>query len=86
MIEPDYFERKRRELGLDRADDLVRIQAVLDEWYPGRARARQLHQGVLRLVTPTASVASELRMRQQELLQRCGLADVRLAISIQDMR
>jgi hypothetical protein len=83
MIEADYFERKRRELGLDRADDLARVQSVLDEWYPGRARARRLHQGVLRVVTPTASVASELRMRQLELLQRCALAEVRLMISIQ---
>jgi hypothetical protein len=83
MMESEYFERKRRELGLDRADDLVRVQAVLDDWYPGMARARQLHQGVLRLVTPNASVASELRMRQRELLQRCELPqEARLAISI----
>lgn len=78
----DYLERKRRQLGLNRGDDLVRIQGVLDDWFPGQARARQLHQGVLRLVTPNASVASELRMRQQELLRVCGLVQVRLAISI----
>jgi Dna[CI] antecedent, DciA len=82
MVEPDYFERKRRELGLDRADDLARVQAVLDRWYPGQARARRLHQGVLRVITPSAPLASELRMRQIELLEQCGLAEVRLAVSI----
>jgi hypothetical protein len=82
MIEDDYFARKREQLGMDRADDLARVQAVLEQWYPGAVRARQLHQGVLRVVTPNASVASELRMRQLELLQACGLANTRLAISI----
>jgi hypothetical protein len=85
VLEPDYFARKREELGLDRADTLARVQKVLDERYGGRARARQLHQGVLRIVTPSASVASELRMRQTELLERCDLAGTRLAISIQGL-
>ena len=82
MIEDEYFARKRAELGLDRADDLARIQTVLDRWFPGQVRARQLHQGVLRLQTPSASVASELRMRQLELFQACGLQNIRLAITI----
>jgi hypothetical protein len=82
----EYLERKRRDLGLDRADDLTRVQGVLDKWYPGMARARQWHQGVLRVVTPNSSVASELRMRQLELLQACGLGtEGRLAISIQSL-
>jgi len=83
MLDAEYFERKRRELGMDRADVLVRVQELLDTWYPGLVRARQLHQGVLRVVTPNASVASELRMRQMELIAACGLSDTRLAISIQ---
>jgi hypothetical protein len=82
MLEGDYFERKRRELGMDRADVLVAVQAWLDERYPGQARARILHQGVLKLVTPNASVASELRLRQLELLAAVDLSDIRLAISI----
>ena len=84
MLEADYFERKRRELGLDRADHLADIQRTLDEWYPDQARARQIHQGVLRLVTPSAVVAAELRMRQVELLARHGAAAEvrRLQISI----
>jgi hypothetical protein len=82
MLEPEYFAKKRAELGLDRADVLARIQATLEAWYPGQARARQLHQGVLRIVTPNASVAGELRMRQVELLAAHGLGEVRVAISI----
>lgn len=80
-----YFERKRVELGMDRQDTLAQIQAVLDGWYPGMARARRLHQGVLRLETASASVASELRMRQLELFEAVKLTDTRLAISIADM-
>jgi hypothetical protein len=82
VLEPDYFAKKRQELGMDRADDLGRVQALLDAWYPGQARAKQWHRGVLRVVTPSASVASELRMRQVELLAAAGMAETRLSISI----
>jgi hypothetical protein len=81
-VPSDYFEQKRRELGMAREDDLARVQAVLERWYPGQARAKRLHQGVLRVVTPSASVAAALRMRQLELVELCRLEGVRLAISI----
>ena len=77
------LESKRRELGMDRADILAALQATLEAWYPGRARARRLHQGVLRVVTSSASVAAELRLRQIELLGVHGLEGTRLAISIE---
>ena len=77
-----YFAQKRVELGMDRQDMLAEVQAKLDEWYPQMARARKLHQGVLRLETASASVASELRMRQLELFEAVKLSDTRLAISI----
>jgi hypothetical protein len=77
-----YFAKKRVELGMDRQDVLADIQMKLDEWYPGLAKARKLHQGVLRLETESASVASELRMRQLELFEAVKLPDTRLAISI----
>ena len=77
-----YFAQKRVELGMDRQDTLAEVQAKLDEWYPQMARARKLHQGVLRLETASASVASELRMRQLELFEAVKLSDTRLAISI----
>jgi hypothetical protein len=78
----DYFARKRAELGMEREDDLQRVQKILDEWYPGRAKAKRWHQNVLRIVTPSSSVASELRMRQIELLERAGMTGARLAITI----
>jgi len=83
MIDADYFAKKRAELGMDREDQLARIQRVLDSWYLGQARAKRLHQGTLRVVTPNASVASELRMRQLELAETCSLgSEIRIAISI----
>jgi hypothetical protein len=82
MLEDDYFARKRKQLGMDRADVLGAIQATLDSWYPGQVRARQLHRGVLQVVTPNASVASELRMRQLELIELHTLTDVRLSLTI----
>lgn len=87
MIDADYFAKKRAELGLDRGDVLEKIQAVLDAWYPQKVRAKRLHQGVLTLLTPSASVASELRMRQVEFIEACGLSEApRLSISISSLR
>lgn len=77
-----YFEQKRKELGMDRQDALEGIQKTLDEWYPGRVRAKRLHQGVLTLITPSAGVAGELRMRQLELFEVAGLDKTRLSISV----
>jgi hypothetical protein len=85
MIDSGYFEQKRRELGMDRGDVLQQIQATLDSWYPQRARAKQMHLGVLRIVTPSSSVASELRMRQVELLELHKLKDLRLSITIGEL-
>ncbi len=87
MIDPEYFARKRAELGMDRGDVLSEIQAYLDSLYPAQVRAKQLHRGILRLVTPNASVASELRMRQVEIMAHLHTLTkeeplVRLQISI----
>lgn len=82
MLEPDYFAKKRLELGMDREDKLVQIQTTLDEWYPGQIRAKSIHQGVLRLVTPNSTVASALRMRQVELVAKHELTETRIAISV----
>lgn len=85
----DYFAAKRAELGMDREDVLERVQVILDGWYPGRVRAKQLHQGTLRVVTPSAGVAGELRMRQIELLdalEQFGERPTRLAITIGQLR
>ena len=63
-IDPDYFKQKSIDLGLDRADVLVSAQTKLDELYPGRAKAVSLNRGVLKIITPSAPVAGELRLRQ----------------------
>lgn len=70
----DYLKRRADELGLDRGDILEQIQAVVDGWYPGQVRALSLNGGILRLITPNASVASDLRLRQVELLAKLGLS------------
>jgi len=72
VLEPtgDYLKRRAQQLGLGRAESLEQIQAILDELYPGQARALSLNRQVLRLVTASSSVASELRMNQVELLRR----------------
>lgn len=82
MLEPDYFAKKRADLGFNRVDQLAVVQAWCDEHYPTQVRVKQLHQGVLRLVTPSASVAGALRMRQIELLQQVQLVGTRLQISV----
>ena len=90
MIESDFEAYKRRladRLGLKRQDDLQRVQELLDGWYPGAVRVRQLNRGTLRIVTPAASVASELRMRQIELHEACAAMELsepvkRIAITI----
>ena len=74
--------QRRAELGMDRGNELVRIQKILDDWYPGMLRAKKLHQGVLSLVAFNAPVASEIRMRQVEFLGLVRLDISRLQISI----
>jgi hypothetical protein len=85
----DYFKRKHLILGLERADVLTGLQTLLDGWYPGLVRAKRLHQGSLQLVTRSAGVAGELRMRQVEVLDAAeklsGERPKRLAITIGEL-
>jgi len=81
----DHLKRRAAEMGLDRADQLAEIQTYLDGLYPGQCRAASLQDGVLKITTPNASLASELRMRQREILQefRSRVKDVlKVIISI----
>jgi hypothetical protein len=64
----DYLDKKAQKLDLGRADDLVSIQKLLDEWYPGKVRAQKITNGKLTLVTTSSSVANELRFKTQELI------------------
>lgn len=64
----DHLKKRAAEMGLDRADQLTEIQAYLDGLYPGQCHAVSLNEGVLKITTPNASLATELRMRQTEIL------------------
>lgn len=66
----DYLNKKAQKLDLGRGDDLVTIQAVLDEWYPGKVKAHKIQNGKLTVVTTSSSVANELRFKAQELLAK----------------
>lgn len=69
----EYFKKLSSDLNLDREDVISKIQANLDARYPGQIRAISLNNNQLRVVTPNASVASELRLRQVEILKQLHL-------------
>jgi hypothetical protein len=64
------LQKRYKRLGMDRANVLAAIQASLDALYPAQTRVISLDDEVLHVVTPNASVASELRLRQIELIPR----------------
>lgn len=67
-----YLDKRARELGLGRAEDLGKVQKLLDRLYAGQTRALKIKDGALTIITPSASVASDLRLRQTELIDRFG--------------
>jgi hypothetical protein len=83
MLEPtgDYLKKRADQLGLGRGEALAKIQKRLDELFAGQVRATSLNKGVLRLVTASAPVASELRIRQVELLRQFRGLDPSQAIN-----
>ncbi len=64
-----HLARRASQLGLDRAEVLISLQEVLDAHYNGQARAKALHNGVLKVITESAAVASELRLNQVSLMK-----------------
>ncbi len=84
-IDPEYLQHRADELGLDRGKILATIQTSLDRRFPGKVRAKSLNNGVLRIVTPSASLASELRLMQVMLIAEfhdLGAEFERLSITI----
>ncbi len=65
-----YLKKKAQDLDLERADVLVAIQALLDKNYPAKTKAKSLNEGVLKIITASAAVAGELRLRQAELIKQ----------------
>jgi hypothetical protein len=79
----DYLKKRAEQLNLGRAVTLLDVQAWLDRDYAGKTRAASLNNDVLQIITPSASVASEIRLRQVELLTYLAAANVkRLQIQI----
>ena len=66
----DYLARKAQELGLERGGQLEEIQEALDARWPGLCRAVSLNDGQLKITTPNASLASEIRMSQTALVRQ----------------
>lgn len=64
----NYLNKKAKSLDLGRGDELIQVQKLLDEWYPGKVRAHSLNNGKLTLVTISSSVANELRFKTTELM------------------
>lgn len=72
MLEPtgDYLKKRASELGLDRGNALEKIEDYMNSLFPGQVRAVSLNGQVLKLTTPSSPVASEIRLRQIEILQK----------------
>lgn len=84
----DYLQQKAQQLRLSRGDDLAKIQKLLDAIYPTQTRALSINGTLLKIVTPNASVASELRLRQLQLLSdiaKLGAGVEKLQIQIRSL-
>lgn len=66
----DIIRNRADNLDLGRGDQLATAQEVLNELYPGKVRAKRLAGGVLTITTPSAAVASDLRLQQTLLLDK----------------
>lgn len=67
-IDPDYLKDRAEQLGLGRIDTITRVQTELDKIYPGKTHVTSLNRGALKIVTPSAAVASELRLNQTSIM------------------
>lgn len=74
MLDGGYLDKRAQELDLGRGEALEKIQVVLDELYPGKARALSIKDDTLRVTTESAAVSSELRLRQVELVKKFNQA------------
>jgi hypothetical protein len=72
----DYLKKVAGKLDMGRAGQLVEIQSYLDGLYPGQCRAISINKGVLKITTPNASVASELRYKHRQIAEMFGIESV----------
>lgn len=84
-----HLAKRARELDLGRADTLAKIQTILDEAYRQKAVAKSLNNGVLKVVTPSAGIASEVRLNQvsliKQILRRTSVTVDRLYVQIGEL-
>ncbi len=66
----DYLKKRAMELDLGRGVALTQIQALLDDAYPNQVRAVSLNNGVVKILTPSAPLAGEIRMSQVRLIDQ----------------
>lgn len=64
----DILAKRQIELDIGRSDILIQAQKELDKLYPGRCRALAIRDGVIKIITASASVAGDLRIRQVAFL------------------
>lgn len=72
----DIIRNRADNLDLGRGDQLAVAQDVLNELYPGQVRAKRLAGGVLTITTPSAAVASDLRLQQTLILDKLAEQEV----------
>lgn len=72
----DIIRSRADSLDMGRENQLEAAQRVLNDFYPGKTRARRLKSGVLTIETPSATIANDLRLQQEELLEKMQECDV----------
>lgn len=79
----EIMRNRANSLDLSREDKLESAQSVLNELYPGKARAKSLQEGVLTITTPSAIVANDVHLQQTQILEKLKNYDInRLKITI----
>jgi hypothetical protein len=84
----DYLARRSVDLGLDRGNTIAAIQVLLDESYPTLTRVLSVQDGLVRVVTPNASLASDLRLKQLQILPQLQTIDAtitKLVVSVRSL-
>ena len=64
-----YLQQKAKQLDLGRGKALQTVQELLDDRYQKRIRAISLNDGVLKIITPSAGLANNLRLEQIQLIK-----------------
>lgn len=72
----EIMHNRANSLDLSREDKLISAQHILNELYPGKTRAKRLQDGILTVTTPSAAVAGDLRLQQNQVLDKLTDLDI----------